>query len=96
MTSYFPTWFVPSETSSISVAQTSSLPAMFDVSPYNGDPDRRARGAGQGRSVDTESASYAPTGGSVSAGFWNAGPTSAVRTPGGALGHRDRLPGGDD
>ncbi|MFZ0382616.1 MAG: S8 family serine peptidase [Solirubrobacteraceae bacterium] len=75
MTSYFPTWFVPSETSSISVAQSSSLPAMFDVSPYNGDPDLASSRSGPGPLCSTsESVSYAPTGGSVTAGFWDAGP----------------------
>ena len=45
MTSYFPTWFVPTETSSVSVTQTASLPAMFDYSPFAAtrtSPARRA------------------------------------------------------
>ena len=39
LVTFFPSWLVPTETSAISVAQTSSLPAMFDVSPFAGDPD---------------------------------------------------------
>lgn len=33
------TYFVPTDTSSISVATTSTLPATFDLSTYSGDPD---------------------------------------------------------
>ena len=34
-----PGWLVPTETSNISLSQTSTVPAMFDFSPYPGDPD---------------------------------------------------------
>jgi hypothetical protein len=76
MTGYFPTWFVPTETASLSVGQTSSLPAMFDLSPFNGDPDVASAAPGPGPlCADSASAFYAPSGGSVTAGLWEAGPT---------------------
>jgi hypothetical protein len=76
MTGDFPTWFVPSETSSLSVTQTSSLPGMFDFSPFNGDPDIASSSGGPGPLCSTtESASYGPSGGTVTAGLWEAGPT---------------------
>jgi hypothetical protein len=76
MTGDFPTWFVPTETSSVSVTQTASLPAMFDYSPFSGDPDIASKQSGSGPLCSTtESSSYAPTGGTVTAGFWAGGPT---------------------
>ena len=41
-------WLVPSETSSVSVAQTSSLPGMFDTGPLPGDPDLASAATGPG------------------------------------------------
>jgi Subtilase family len=83
MTSYFPTWFVPTQTSSISVAQSSSLPAMFDFSPFAGDPDLASAASGPGPlCADSESASYSPAGGTVTAGLWEAGPTECGPYPG--------------
>jgi hypothetical protein len=76
MVSYFPTWFVPTETSSITVTQGATLPAMFDFSPYSGDPDLASSSVNPGPLCsDTASASYTPTGGTVTAGLWSAGPT---------------------
>jgi len=76
LTGDFPTWFVPTETSSLSVTQTSTLPAMFDFSPYPGDPDTASASSGPGPLCSTtESASYSPAGGTVTAGLWNAGPS---------------------
>ncbi len=76
MTSYFPTYFIPSETSSVSVSQTSSLPTMFDFSPFAGDPDIASASSGPSALCsDTSSLTYAPSGGSVTAGLWEAGPT---------------------
>ncbi len=76
MTGYFPSWLVPTETSSISLSQTSTLPAMFDFSPYPGDPDLVSASSGPGPlCADSESASYSPPGGTVTAGIWSAGPT---------------------
>jgi len=76
MVSYFPTWFVPTQTSSIALLQTSTVPAMFDISPYSGDPDLASASVGPGPLCsDTASVSYSPPGGTVTAGFWEAGPT---------------------
>ncbi|MGD0559363.1 MAG: S8 family serine peptidase [Streptosporangiaceae bacterium] len=76
MNSYFPTYLIPSETSSVSVSQTSSLPAMFDFSPFTGDPDLASASSGASSLCsDTSSLSYTPSGGSVTAGFWETGPT---------------------
>jgi hypothetical protein len=81
-TSYFPTWIVPTETSSLSVAQTSSLPAMFDYGPYSGDPDIASAAAGSGPlCANSESSSYAPSGGTVAAGVWSAGPSECGPYP---------------
>jgi len=72
----FPTWLVPTETSSVSVAQTSSLPAMFDVFPAPGDPDLASSAPGSGPlCADTASVSYTPPGGTVTAGLWESAPT---------------------
>ncbi len=76
MTGDFPVWLVPTETSSVSVAQLASLPAMFDYSPFAGDPDIASEQSGSGPLCATgEWSSYAPTGGTVTAGLWEGGPT---------------------
>ncbi len=76
MTSNFPTWLVPTQTSSLSVTQSSSLPAMFDVSPFAGDPDLVSSASTAAPLCgDTASVSYAPADGLVTAGEWSAGPT---------------------
>jgi hypothetical protein len=76
MTSYFPTWLVPAETSSVTVTQGSTLPAMFDFSPFSGDPDLASSSPSAGPLCsDSASASYTPTGGQVTAGLREAGPT---------------------
>jgi hypothetical protein len=57
------------------VTQTSSLPAMFDVSPVAGDPDIASSSGGPGALCSTtESAAYTPSGGTVTAGLWGGGP----------------------
>jgi hypothetical protein len=72
----YPTWLVPTETSSVSVSQTASLPAMFDFSTYNGDPDIASAAPGGGALCSTTSSlAYAPAGGTVTAGLWAAGPS---------------------
>ena len=72
----FPAWFVPTETSSISLSQTSTPAAMFDFSPYPGDPDLASAVSGAGALCSSsESASYSPPGGTVTAGYWSAGPS---------------------
>jgi hypothetical protein len=77
-----PSWFVPTETSSVSVTQTSSPAAMFDVSPFPGDPDLASAGSGPGPlCADSESVSYSPVGGTVTAGAWAAAPTECGPYP---------------
>jgi len=86
MNGEFPAWLVPTETSGLSVAQTSSVPAMFDFSPFNGDPDIASANPGIGPLCSTtESASYTPSGGTVTAGLWSAGPTECGPYPAQAL-----------
>jgi len=76
MASYFPTWLVPTQTSSVSVAQTSTVPAMFDFGPNVGDPDLASARLGSAPlCADTASGSYTPPGGTVTAGEWYAAPT---------------------
>jgi len=71
-----PFWLVPTQSSSVSVSQTSSLPAMFDFLPFPGDPDVASASFGSGALCSTTaSASYSPPGGTVTAGIWSAGPT---------------------
>ena len=73
-----PTWLVPSETSSLAVAASASLPIMFDFSPFAGDPDL-ASSVGT-----TATGSYTPAGGEVTAGLWSAAPDEIGPYPGGA------------
>ncbi len=71
-----PVWIVPTETSRLSVAQTSSVPAMFDFENDIGDPVLASASPGGGSlCADTAEGSYAPVGGSVVSGIWYAEPT---------------------
>jgi hypothetical protein len=71
-----PTWFVPSQTSSVSVTETSTVPAMFDTEPYAGDPDIASAGSGSGALCATaEGATDNPPGGAVTPGLWFAAPS---------------------
>jgi hypothetical protein len=81
-----PAWLVPTETTSVSVAQTSSLPAMFDVGPFPGDSDIASSAPSPGPLCSTSaSVSYAPPGARVTAGLWGANPTECgPYPPGGA------------
>jgi hypothetical protein len=75
-TTYGPTWLVPTETSSISVSQTSTVPAMFDLG-YNdddGDPDLASM-SGSDLCGTSASVPWTPAGGTVSQGLWATGPT---------------------
>ena len=70
-----PLYIVPSQTSSLSVTQTSSLPTMFDFSPVAGDPDLASSASGAGPLCSTSpSASYSPSGGTVTSGVWSVTP----------------------
>jgi hypothetical protein len=61
-----PVWFVPTQTSSVSVAATATLPVEFDYGPFQGDPDLFGRPTG----ATTAAGSYTPAGGTVQPGFW--------------------------
>ncbi len=75
-------WFVPTETSSISVSQTSDPPAMFDFSPVPGDPDLVSASSTAGSlCANSESGSYSPPGGTVTAGQWTASPSECGPYP---------------
>jgi hypothetical protein len=78
----YPSWLVPSQTSSLSVTQTSSLPAMFNVGSFAGDPDlASARVSGASLCADSAAVSYAPPDGSVTAGDWEAAPSECGPYP---------------
>ncbi len=82
-TTYPPTWLVPTETSSISVSQTSTVPGMFDLG-YNdddSDPDLPSANPGSVLCGTSASASWAPPGGTVSQGVWETGPTECGPFP---------------
>jgi Subtilase family/Peptidase inhibitor I9 len=71
-----PFWLVPTQTSSVSVAASASLPVMFDFSPNPGDPDVPSASPGGGPlCTTTPSATYKPPGGLVTAGVWNSFPS---------------------
>jgi hypothetical protein len=83
LTSFLPSWLVPTQTSGVSVEESSSLPAMFDFEPYPGDPDLASASNTPGPLCsDTASASYFPPGGAVTAGEWYAAPTECGPYPG--------------
>jgi hypothetical protein len=87
----YPLWLVPTETSGVNVAQTSTVPAMFDTSPTTGvfstfgpvgDPDLPSSSLGPAAlCADTASVVYTPPGGSVTAGIWQASPTECGPYP---------------
>jgi hypothetical protein len=78
-----PGWFVPSQASAVSVSQTSSLPAMFDFGPSQGDPDLASHNPGPGPLCATsETAGYAPSGGRIQDGVWFATPSECGPYPG--------------
>ncbi len=71
----FPAWFVPNETSSLTVRQTSTVPAMFDIGAGAGDPDLASSAPVAGPlCASTASVTYAPPGAVVTPGQWVAGP----------------------
>jgi hypothetical protein len=77
-----PTFIVPTQTSSVSVSQTSSTQAMFDFSPFPGDPDIASAGPGATQLCSTSSqASYTPAGGQVEPGEWSADPSECGPYP---------------
>jgi hypothetical protein len=71
-----PIWLVPSETSAVKVAQTSSLPAMFDTGAAAGDPDLGSASSGPSPLCSVNaSVFYDPPGGTVTPGIWFAAPS---------------------
>jgi hypothetical protein len=77
-----PIFLVPTETSSIHVSETSSLPTMFDFSVQPTDPDLASSSSGPGPLCATSnSATYTPPGGWVSAGLWFATPSECGPYP---------------
>jgi Peptidase inhibitor I9 len=76
LTTSFPLWFVPTDTSSVAISQTSSVPSMFDFEPVAGDPDLASADLGSSAlCTDNPSLTYTPAGGSVTPGIWDSGPT---------------------
>jgi hypothetical protein len=72
-----PFYFVPSGTSSVTVRQTSTVPAMTDLSTATGGdpdvgPDALSSASLCGKSV---SQAYTPPGGTVTSGGWDPAPT---------------------
>ncbi len=78
-----PFWLVPTQTSSLSVAASASLPVMFDFGPNQGDPDLASGNPGAAPlcTIST-SASYKPPGGTATAGVWFATPSECGPYPG--------------
>ena len=74
-----PAWLVPSETSALRAAQTSSVPAMFDLASDAGDPgDPALASASFGPSplcAGTASLFYSPPDGTVTSGIYLGEPT---------------------
>jgi hypothetical protein len=71
-----PEWIVPTETSGIQLSQTSSLPAMFDLGTFPGDPDLASSSPAAGTLCSTTaSESFSPSGGTLAAGGWFALPS---------------------
>jgi hypothetical protein len=74
-----PEWIVPTQTKSITVSQTSSLPAMFDYGSWIGDPDLASSGSAV--CSTSEQGSYTPAGGTVAQGGWYALPSECGPYP---------------
>ena len=84
LTGFPPEWFMPTQTSSVTVATSASLPAMFDFGANQGDPDISSHNPGAGPLCSTaQTANYTPAdGGAVSAGVWFAAPSECGPYPG--------------
>ena len=79
----FPQWFIPNQTSSLTVRQTSTVPAMFDIGAGAGDPDLASSAPGAGQlCASTASLTYAPPGAVVTPGQWVSGPAGCGPYPG--------------
>jgi hypothetical protein len=78
LTSGSPVWFMPTESTSVSVTSTSSLPIMFDFGPNQGDPDLVSS------TGTSASGSYTTPAGTFTNGFWFATPSEIGPYPSGA------------
>jgi hypothetical protein len=75
-------WLVPTQTSSVSVTDGSTVPTMFDARPIAGDPDLASSGSGAGPLCShSPSVSYTPSGGTVASGIWLALPAECGPYP---------------
>jgi hypothetical protein len=73
---------VPSHTTSVTVRQTSTVPAMTDLSPYSGDPDVSSAGLSASSLCGTSAtAAYTAPGGDATSGLWQPGPTECGPYP---------------
>jgi hypothetical protein len=77
-----PEYWVPSHSTSVTVRQTSTRPAMTDLSPYAGDPDV-ASAALSTRSLcgGSATAAYSARAADVTSGLWQPGPTECGPYP---------------
>ncbi len=73
-----PVWFMPTESTSVSVAATASLPIMFDYGPNQGDPDLVSS------TGTSATGSYTTPAGNLTNGFWFATPSEIGPYPSGA------------
>jgi hypothetical protein len=78
----YPYWLVPTDTSSLQVSQSATLPAMFYLSPFPGAPDISSSGGGPGSMCsDNAAITYSPAGGTVTAGGWDVQPAECGPYP---------------
>jgi hypothetical protein len=77
-----PEYWVPSHSTSVTVRQTSTRPAMTDLSPYSGDPGVASAGLSASSLCGAPaSAAYTAPGGDVTSGLWQPGPTECGPYP---------------
>ena len=78
-----PEYWVPSHTTSVAVRQTSTVPAMTDLSPYSGDPDVSSSAALSASSLcgPAVAAAYTAAAADVTSGLWQPGPTECGPYP---------------
>ena len=76
LSAVFPTYWVPSDSRSVAVKQTSTIPAMTDLSPATGDPDVASSSFKSGSLCGkSASVSYTAPGGDLTPGLWGSSPT---------------------
>jgi hypothetical protein len=77
-----PEYWVPSQTTSVTVRQTSTVPAVTDLSPYSGDPDVSSAALSTSSLCGTSvAAAYTASAGDVTPGLWQPGPTECGPYP---------------